>query len=54
MTHYVVIFATSKRAFDDQVEQHLKDGWELAGGISICIDYKNTLHFAQAMTKVSE
>lgn len=50
--YYVVVGLDSKR-IDDNVNEMLKKGWELQGGVSVTCD-DGPLRFAQAMIKIEE
>jgi len=48
---YTVVFTSKSHFFYNQVEHHLQEGWRYVGGVSICVDDKGTIHFAQAMER---
>jgi hypothetical protein len=47
---YSVITSWSQQEFEQKVETHLKNGWQLVGGVSIACP-GGLVKFAQAVTK---
>lgn len=57
-TEYKLIHSTHHETFEQDVTQHLADGWVLIGGVStaVAIHYDNTFEWtwSQAMTKTTK
>lgn len=50
ITKYIVISSTNNVDFERQIEEHLRDGWMLHGGLQLHVN-SGVWYFAQALTK---
>lgn len=46
---YKVITKLDIRKLEEEIDDHLEQGWKLQGGISSCAKYGTTIEYAQAM-----
>jgi len=46
---YIVVKSKSKIDFEEQVELHLTEGYELQGGVSVTVDRNDAYAYFQAM-----
>ncbi len=54
MRVYSTITSWDRDEFDRKVNAALKDGWELQGGVSTCIQENSNFYYTQAMTRTSK
>ena len=51
ITMYKVIDNFHKKAFEDDINMYIKEGWELYGHTSFCVDSDGDAFYCQALVK---